>query len=245
MKKIYAVIITYNNEKTIKKLYDTIDKELFYKIILIDDCSKDNTYNIAQTLGCECFQNDKNLGMGGNLKKSMQLAFDMGADYVLEVHGDNQYNPNEIIKAREFIKKDFDLIIGSRFVNKNPYKEDGMPFFRFIANLIFSKFTSIILNINLTEFHTGFKLFSKKFNNVVPYEFNSNSYLFSFQIILQAKLFKLKTGEISISSVYNDEVTSCNYFEGFIYLLRNFEIIFFFYLAKLKIYYHSIFNKKK
>ena len=90
MKKIYAVIITYNNEKTIKKLYDTIDKELFYKIILIDDCSKDKTYNIAQTLGCECFQNDKNLGMGGNLKKSMQLAFDMGADYVLEVHGDNQ-----------------------------------------------------------------------------------------------------------------------------------------------------------
>ncbi|MAZ07146.1 MAG: hypothetical protein CMM99_01585 [Rickettsiales bacterium] len=245
MKKIFAVIISYNNEKTIKKLYDSINKEFFYKIILIDDCSTDNTFSIAKTLGCECFQNEKNLGMGGNLKKSMQIAFEMGADYVLEVHGDNQYNPNEIIKAKDLIHKDYDLIIGSRFVNKNPFKKDGMPFLRYLANKIFSKITSFLLDINLSEFHTGFKLFSKNFHSKVPYELNSNSYLFSFQIILQAKLFNLKTDEVSISSVYNDEVTSCNYFEGFIYLLRNFEIIILFFLAKFKIFNHSIFHVKK
>lgn len=245
MKKIFAVIISYNNEKTIKKLYESINKELFYKIILIDDCSIDNTFAIAKTLGCECFQNKKNLGMGGNLKKSMQLAFEMGADYVLEVHGDNQYNPNEIIKAKDFIDKDYDLIIGSRFVNKNPFKKDGMPFLRYVANKIFSKFTSFLLDINLSEFHTGFKLFSKNFHNKIHYEENSNTYLFSFQIILQAKLFKLKTDEISISSIYNDEVTSCNYFEGFIYLLRNFETIILFFLAKFNIFQHPIFHVKK
>ena len=81
--KIFAVIIAYNNEKTIKRLYNSINKDLFHKIILIDDCSTDNTFSIAKTLGCECYQNKKNLGMGGNLKKSMQI-FYMGADYVLE-----------------------------------------------------------------------------------------------------------------------------------------------------------------
>tara|TARA_B100000787_G_C16197051_1_gene301693 strand:- start:765 stop:1502 length:738 start_codon:yes stop_codon:yes gene_type:complete len=245
MIKLFAVIISYNNEKTIKELYDSIDKNLFYKIILIDDHSTDNTYKIAQTLGCECFLNEKNLGMGGNLKKSMQLAFKMGADYVLEVHGDNQYNPNEIIKAKAYIDNKYDLIIGSRFINKNPYKVDGMPLIRYLANKIFSYFTSIFLNINLSEFHTGFKLFSKNFHDTVPYELNSSSYLFSFQIILQSKLFKLKYGEISISSVYNEKVTSCGYIEGLFYLIRNFEIICFFYLAKLKLYKHPIFNFKK
>ena len=245
MIKLFAVIISYNNEKTIKDLYDSIDKNLFHKIILIDDCSTDNTYKIAQTLGCECFINKKNLGMGGNLKKSMQLAFKMGADYVLEVHGDNQYNPNEIIKAKTFIDNKYDLIIGSRFINKNPHKVDGMPFFRFLANRIFSSLTKSFLNINLTEFHTGFKLFSKNFHDTVPYEFNASSYLFSFQVILQSKIFKLKYGEISISSVYNHKVSSCGYLEGLFYLIRNFEIIFLFYLAKLKLYIHPIFSLKK
>lgn len=243
MNKIFAVIITYNNEKTIKQLYDSIDKELFYKIMIIDDCSTDETYNIIQTLGCEFYQNEKNLGMGGNLKKSLQLAFKNGADYVLEVHGDGQYNPNEIIKAKKLMDEEYDLIIGSRFINKNPYKKDGMPFMRFITNKIFSTFTRFFLNINLTEFHTGFKIFNKKFHETVPYHFNSNTYLFSFQVILQAKLFKLRSSEISISSVYNKDVSSCGYLEGFIYLLRNFEIILMFYMAKFKIYTNSIFKK--
>ncbi len=245
MKKIFAVIISYNNEKTIKKLYDSINKKLFDKIIIVDDCSTDKTFEIANSLGCDCYQNERNLGMGGNLKKSMNLAFSLGADYVLEVHGDNQYNPNEIIKGMDLINNSYDLVIGSRFVNKNPFKEDGMPFFRYLANKIFSLSTKYILNINLSEFHTGFKLFSKNFHKVVPYKENSNSYLFSFQIILQAKLFRLKTGEISISSVYNKDVTSCNYLEGSLYLLRNFEIIILFFLAKLKLYSHPIFRNDK
>ena len=84
---------------------------------------------------------------------------------------------------------------------------------------------------------------NKKFHETVPYHFNSNTYLFSFQVILQAKLFKLRSSEISISSVYNKDVSSCGYLEGFIYLLRNFEIILMFYMAKFKIYTNSIFKK--
>ena len=123
--------------------------------------------------------------MGGNLKKSMQRAFDMGADYVLEVHGDSQYDPNEIIKANQLIDQNYDLIIGSRFVNKNPYKVDGMPFLRFLQ-IKYSVILPVSCLISNTEFHTGFKLFGRRFHNTVPYEFNSNTYLFSFQIILQA-----------------------------------------------------------
>ena len=88
----------------------------------------------------------------------------------MEVHGDNQYNPSDILKAQELIKNEYDLIIGSRFVNKNPYLTDGMPLIRYITNKFTSKITSLITNIKLSEFHTGFKIFSRKFHETTSYE---------------------------------------------------------------------------
>ena len=244
MKKIFAVIVAYNHEKTLKQVYERIDKNFFNKVIIFDDCSADNTFEIAKTLGCECYQNEKNLGHGGNLKKSVNFAFKHGADYVLEVHGDNQYDPNDILKAKMFIDNDYDLIIGSRFVNKNPYLNDGMPLLRYLTNKTFSQVTSYLLKINLTEFHTGFKIFSKKFHDLIPYEKNSESYLFSFQVILQSKMLNLKIAEVSISSTYDVNSTSCNHFNGLLYLIGNIKSILMFYLAKTRIYIDPIFKIK-
>ena len=243
-KKIYGVVICYNSETAINDLYQRIDKEIFDKIYFFDDNSTDNSYAVAKKFDWIVFKNEKNLGHGGNLKKSVNFAFKHGADYVLEVHGDNQYDPNDILKAKMFIDNDYDLIIGSRFVNKNPYLNDGMPLLRYLTNKTFSQVTSYLLKINLTEFHTGFKIFSKKFHDLIPYEKNSESYLFSFQVILQSKMLNLKIAEVSISSTYDVNSTSCNHFNGLLYLIGNIKSILMFYLAKTRIYIDPIFKIK-
>tara|TARA_S200000501_G_scaffold260584_1_gene244565 strand:- start:537 stop:1286 length:750 start_codon:yes stop_codon:yes gene_type:complete len=243
-KKIYGVVICYNSEEVIKDLYERIDKELFDKIYFFDDNSTDDSYEIAKTFNWHVIKNQTNLGHGGNLKKAIKTAFMDGADYVLEIHADNQYNPNFISKAKNFMEQDYALITGSRFVNKNPYKEEGMPFLRYFSNKVMSSFTSKLLSINLTEFHTGFKIFGRSFYDRIQFEDCSNNYLFSFQIILMTKFFNLKYGEISISADYGEKVNSCNYYNGFIYIISNFTEMFYYLLAKSKVFKKKIYKPK-
>ena len=241
-KKIYAIVICYNSAPVLGETYKRIDKDLFDKIYFFDDNSKDNSVKEAKKFNWIIIENKKNLGHGGNLKKALKTVFNDGADYAVEIHADNQYSPNDIVKAKEKLKQDYDLVIGSRFVNKNPFLKDGMPFMRYITNKLMSLMTNSLLGINLTEFHTGYKIYGKNLCEKVPYKKNSNNYLFSFEIILQAKFFNLKHGEISISSSYKGYHTSCNYFNGFIYLLGNLKTIILFLLAKFNFYKSKIFK---
>ena len=105
------------------------------------------------------------------------MAFEDGADYAVEIHADGQYSPNDITKAKQQLLENYDLIIGSRFQNKNPFLKDGMPFLRYFTNKITSVMTNLLCGIKLTEFHTGYKIFSKNLCKTVPYQENSNNYL--------------------------------------------------------------------
>ena len=234
-KKVYAIVISYKSSPVVGDLYRRINKDNFDKIYFFDDNSPDNSAEEAKKYDWIVIKNEKNLGHGGNLKKALKTIFEDGADYGVEVHADNQYSPNEVEKAKDMILDDYDLIIGSRFKNKNPFLKDGMPFLRYFTNKIMSLITSKIFNINLTEFHTGCKIFSKKFCSSVPIYDNSDDYLFSFQVIMQAAFYKKKYGEISISSSYEGYKTSCNYLNGFFYLFGNFKLMLIFLLVKLKL----------
>jgi len=244
-RKVYAVVISYNSSAVLGELYERINKDIFDKIFFFDDNSTDGSAEKAKKYKWKIIKNKKNLGHGGNLKKALIKAFKEGADYVVEVHADNQYNPNSILKAKKFINEDYDLIIGSRFIKKNPWLDDDMPFIRFMTNKILSIFTNLFLKKKLSEFHTGYKIFSKKFYHSVPLKYNSNDYLFSFEVIMQAAFFNLKYGEISISTNYRRHSSSCNYFKGFIYILGNLKVITFFLLASLDLIKISIFKRKK
>ena len=241
-KKIYAIVISYNSSPVLEETYSRIDKNLFDKIYFFDDDSIDGSAEKAKKFDWIVIKNDKNLGHGGNLKKALHTSFEDGADYAVEIHADGQYPPNNIIKAREMLLNDYDLITGSRFVNKSPYSEDGMPLIRHITNKFMSFLTRLLVGVKLTEFHTGYKIYGKNLCNTVPYKKNSNDYLFSFEIILQAAFFKLKYGEISVSSSYEGYRTSCNYLNGIIYLLGNFKVIIYFWLAKINLYKNKIFR---
>ena len=224
-KKIHAVVISYNSYPVLDKLYKRINKNIFDKIYFLDDNSTDGSAEKAKKYSWKIIRNKKNLGHGGNLKKGLNIAFKAGADYVVEIHADNQYNPNSILKAKNLLSKNYDLIIGSRFVNKNPWIKDGMPFMRYVTNKSLTLITNFFLKKKLSEFHTGYKIFSRRFYNILPLKYNSNNYLFSFEIILQAAFFNLKYEEISIASSYKGYHTSCNYFNGFLYILYIFQFI--------------------
>ena len=240
-KKIYAMITCYNAAPFLSDTYKNINKDLYDKIYFFDDKSSDGSANIAKKFDWIVIENEKNLGHGGNFKKAIKTVFEDGADYAVEIHADSQYSPNEIIKAKEMLLADNDLIIGSRFQNKNPFLKDGMPFMRYLINKTVSLFTNLPCGIKLTEFHTGCKIFSKNFYHKVPYMNNSNNYLFSFEVIMQAAFFKLKYSEISISSSY-ERGNPATYYDAFIYLLGNIKIITFFFLAKLNVYKYKIFK---
>jgi hypothetical protein len=241
-KKIYAIIVCFNAAPVIPNLYKRIDKELFDKIYFFDDNSADGSAEVAKQFDWVVIKNEKNLGHGGNLKKALQIAFDDGADYAVEIHADNQYSPNEIANAKQKLLDNYDLVIGSRFQNKNPFLKDGMPFMRYITNKTMSLMTNYLCGIKLTEFHTGCKIYGKNLCNKVPYQKNSDNYLFSFEIILQAAFFNLKYGEISISSSYEGFHRSCNYSNGLIYLLGNIKTIIYFFLSKFNLYKSKIFR---
>lgn len=241
-KKIYAMITCYNAAPFLSETYKKIDKSLYDKLYFFDDKSTDGSVETAKKFDWIVIKNEKNLGHGGNFKKALNMLFQDGADFAVEIHADSQYSPNEIMKAKQKLLDNFDLIIGSRFQNKNPFLKDGMPFMRYFINKLVSSVTNFICGIELTEFHTGCKIFSKNFHDKVPYHQNSNNYLFSFEVIMQAAFFKLKYGEISISSSY-ERGNPATYYDAFIYLLGNIKIILLFFMSKLNFYKYKIFKK--
>jgi GT2 family glycosyltransferase len=240
-KKIYAMVISYKSSPVVGDLYNRINKENFDKIYFFDDNSPDNSAEKAKQYDWIVIENKKNLGHGGNLKKALKTVFDDGADYGVEIHADNQYSPNEVEKAHSLIEENYDLIIGSRFKDKNPYLKDGMPFLRYLTNKLMSSLTSFLFNINLTEFHTGCKIFSRKFHETIYTKKTSDGYLFSFEVILIASFLKKKYGEISISSSYEGYKTSCNYINGFFYLIGNFSLMIKYFFSKIGLIKSKIF----
>jgi len=240
-KKIYAMVISYKSSPVLGDLYNRINKENFDKIYFFDDNSPDNSAEKAKQYDWIVIENKKNLGHGGNLKKALKTVFDDGADYGVEIHADNQYSPNEVEKAHSLIEENYDLIIGSRFKDKNPYLKDGMPFLRYLTNKLMSSLTSFLFNINLTEFHTGCKIFSRKFHETIYTKKTSDGYLFSFEVILIASFLKKKYGEISISSSYEGYKTSCNYINGFFYLIGNFSLMIKYFFSKIGLIKSKIF----
>lgn len=229
----------------LKKAYVKIPKNLVYKVIVSDDMSSDNVQDVAKGLDLDFFQNSGFKGYGGNIKSAIKKSFELGADYAVEIHGDGaQFNPIAIQDALKFIGKDYDLILGSRFIVKGLARKNGMPLIRYYANIGLSFFDRIVLNLPLTEFHTGFRVYSKKLYETLPIIKNSNDYLFSFEVIAQAAYFNLKVAEVPVEADYLSEHTSHSILGASIYALKTFYILFLYLMAKFKIFYSPIFPKK-
>lgn len=246
--KVIGVILAYNVARMLPRAVERINaipKGLLDDIILMDDGSKDGTYEVAKKLGLKAFRHVPNRGYGGNLKSGIKKALEMGADYIVEIHGDGaQFNPISIKYAMPYmVEGKAQLILGSRFTVPGQALKNGMPLVRFLANRGLSFFDKIILGLKLTEFHTGFRIYGRKLLEKVPYDENTNDYLFSFQIIAQASYYKMPVKEVPVEADYHADHTSHSIKGASWYAIRSFGVLTQFVLAKAGLAYNKVFNE--
>ncbi|MHB9019337.1 MAG: glycosyltransferase family 2 protein [Minisyncoccota bacterium] len=210
-KKIVVVLPAYNAAKTLEITFDAIPKNIVDDIILIDDASQDNTVEVARRLGLKVFTHSKNLGYGGNQKTCYREALKLGADIVVMVHPDFQYDPifiPEMIKP--IVNDECDAVFGSRMKLRQNALDGGMPYWKFIANIFLTKLENFILGNDLSEYHSGFRAYNKKVMQL-PLDLNSDDFVFDTEIIVQMKIAGLKIKEIPITTKYFPEASQIGF----------------------------------
>ncbi len=207
-KKIIAVLPAYNAAKTLERTVNDIPKDYVDEVILVDDASRDNTVEVAHQLGLKTIVHPKNLGYGGNQKTCYREALKLGADIVVMVHPDHQYDPRAIPRLIErLLNEESDTVFGSRMMEKGSALKGGMPRWKFLANILLTKTENLILGLNLTEYHSGFRAYSRKVLETLPFEKNSNDFVFDTQIIVQLKVNNFDIKEIPIKTRYFPEAS--------------------------------------
>jgi len=211
-KKIVVVLPAYNAAKTLEKTYREIDFDIVDEVILVDDASKDNTIAVAENLGItHIVKHDKNKGYGGNQKSCYNYALKIGADIVIMLHPDYQYNPKLIPSMAYLIANGvFHVVMGSRILGDRAMI-NGMPVYKYVFNRILTWTQNVIVWQKLSEYHTGYRAFSKEVLERVNYEANSDDFIFDNQMLTQIFYNGYEIGEISCPAKYFEEASSINF----------------------------------
>lgn len=216
-KKIIVVLPAYNAERTVKQTVDAIPKEWIDDIILVDDKSRDNTVAVSRALGLKTFAHPKNRGYGGNQKTCYREARKLGADIVVMVHPDFQYDPVFIPEMLGAIARgECDAVFGSRMMVKKNALLGGMPYWKFIANIFLTKIENFVLGMNLTEYHSGFRAYSARVLEL-PLELNSDDFVFDTEIIAQMRVAGMKIKEIPILTKYFPGASMIGFLRSVVY----------------------------
>jgi len=217
-KKIIAILPAYNAEKTLQMTLNDIPADWVDEIILVDDASTDNTARLARSLNLKTFVHDKNKGYGGNQKTCYNEALKSGADIVIMIHPDHQYDPKLVPEMLlPIINNETDAVFGSRMLIKGEAIKGGMPFWKYYANKFLTVLENSILHLKLSEYHSGFRAYSKKVLNTVKYNANSNNFVFDTEIIVQLKIHNFKIKEIPIPTKYFKDASSVGILAGITY----------------------------
>jgi len=231
--KIIIVLPAYNAAKTLERTYADIPKEQVHQIILVDDVSRDQTVEIARSLGLAVVIHVQNRGYGGNQKTCYLEALKEGADVVVMLHPDHQYDSRLIPElVRPILEGRADMVMGSRILNGKAL-QGGMPVWKFIANRALTIMENIIYRTHLTDCHSGFRAYSRKLLTTVPFLLNSDDFVFDSQMIAQAIHFGFAIGEIAVPARYFPEASSVNFRVSTKYGLKTVGVMLRFALSRL------------
>jgi len=217
-KKVVVVMPAYNAEKTLETTYNEIPFDLVDEVILVDDHSKDNTSDKAKELGIKhVIRHEENKGYGGNQKTCYNKALELDADIVVMLHPDYQYTPKLLTAMISIIGNDlYDIVFASRILGKGALK-GGMPMYKYIANRFLTLFQNMIMNQKLSEYHTGYRAFSKKALQSINYNLNSDDFVFDNQMITQLFMKDFECGEVTCPTKYFEEASSINFSRSMTY----------------------------
>lgn len=243
--KVIAVMPAYNAAKTLERTVADIPPGSVDEIILVDDCSRDNTAEVARKMGIRVVVHEKNLGYGGNQKTCYRNALESGADYIVMIHPDYQYDSRVVGAAVEMIRLGIcDVILGSRIRTRQEALEGGMPLYKYIANRFLTTIENIALGQNIGDFHSGFRAYSRKVLETVPYHNNSNDFVFDSEFLAQAVYFGFKLGDIPVPVRYFDEASSINFRRSMRYGLTTLGVMCKYWFQRLGIYKSQIFRRE-
>jgi glycosyltransferase involved in cell wall biosynthesis len=239
-KKIVVVMPAYHAEKTLVQTYEDLPHEVVDDVILVDDCSSDRTAEIAESLNITTIVHETNKGYGGNQKTCYAVALDLGADIVVMVHPDYQYEPKLVTAIASMIASGvYDAAIASRILG-NKALAGGMPLYKYIANRFLTLFQNILIGEKLSEYHTGFRAFSSDVLNGIPLDRNSNDFIFDNEMLAQIVGNGFRIGEISCPTKYFEDASSINLTRSIRYGLLVIKVSVFYRLHKMGLIKYKI-----
>lgn len=232
--KTIVVMPAYNAALTVARTVADIPKGSVDQIILVDDCSRDNTVDIARGLGLTVIRHDKNVGYGGNQKTCYRAALDAGADDIIMIHPDYQYDARLVPAMTALLNAGVcDVVLGNRIRTRAEALAGGMPPWKYIANRLLTVSENLLMGQNLGEWHSGLRAYSRKVLETLPWERNSDDFVFDCQFLVQAASFGFRIGDIPVPARYFAEASSINFRRSVRYGLASLATIGEYYLHRL------------
>ena len=216
-RKVAVVLPAYNAAKTLRQTYDELPHDIVDDVILTDDKSSDATVALARELGIHTLEHSRNKGYGGNQKSCYAAALARGADIVVMVHPDYQYSPRLVSAMASMIASGhYDAVFASRILGNGALR-GGMPLYKYVANRVLTATQNLLMGQKLSEYHTGYRAWSREALEALPLMNCSNDFVFDNQMIAQAAWFRLRMGEISCPTRYFEEASSINFWRSSVY----------------------------
>jgi glycosyltransferase involved in cell wall biosynthesis len=234
-RKIVVVMPAYNAGKTLERTYSEVPRDIVDDVILVDDSSGDDTPQAARKLGIKFLVHPFNRGYGGNQKTCYRLALEEGADIVVMLHPDYQYTPKLITAMAAMVASgEYDVVLGSRILGTGALT-GGMPLYKYLSNRILTLVQNLLMGLKLSEYHTGYRSFSREVLETLPLSENSDDFIFDNQMLVQAVHFGFRIGEISCPTRYIAESSSISFRRSVIYGLGVLLVSVQFRLARWKL----------